>query len=254
MTTDLTRTTRRISRAMMRDFALDDFHTHRVDRHNFHIFVGVDPRHEATTNEEVGVEHMMADRLDLNLSILSNISKTKPILVTLSSCGGEWDAGMQMFGALLACPNPVTIIATRWARSMTSLIPLAADKFMIRPPAQYMFHHGTAGYDGLAGEELDTWKAQCDASRKTMLDLYVTRLRSQGCHSRKSAATIRGLLEEKMRRQIDVWLPADEAVRWGFADDVYTGTQHRAAKVNHARREEMRAVIRTAGPLVAKSP
>jgi ATP-dependent protease ClpP protease subunit len=237
-------TVRRIRRAMMREYALDDWHQHRVDRHNFQIFVGVDPRHEATTNDEVGVEHMMADRLDLNLAVLSSISRTKPILITLSSCGGEWDAGMQMMGAILACPNPVTVVATRWARSMTSLIPLAADKFMIRPPAQYMFHHGTAEFSGLAGEELDTWKRQCDMTRQVMLDLYVDRLQERGSHSRKSPANIRAMLEERMRRQVDVWLSADEAVRWGFVDDVFTGTQHRATKRNMVRRDRVSAVLR----------
>lgn len=239
---------RRVKRAMLRDYALDDWHTHRLDRHDFRIFVGVDPRHEATTNEEVGVEHFMADRLDLNLQVLSNISTSRPILLHIASCGGEWDAGMQMMGALLTCPNPITIIATRWARSMTSLIPLAADKFMIRPPATYMFHHGTAAYEGLAGEELDTWKRQCDASRRTMLDLYVDRLKHGGMHSRKSPANIRAMLEEQMRRAVDVWLSADEAVKWGFADDVFTGTQHRAAKVNVERRARVMAVLRGARP------
>jgi ATP-dependent protease ClpP protease subunit len=113
--------------------------------------VGSDPLSSISAEEgggESGVEHNMADRFEMNLNFLSSIDDTRPILVVMSSCGGDWDAGMQMFGSLLMCPNPVTILGTKWCRSMTSLIPLAADKFVMRPPTKYMIHRGTYGFEG----------------------------------------------------------------------------------------------------------
>jgi ATP-dependent protease ClpP protease subunit len=237
-------------KSLMDAFALDDLHNHRVDRHTFSIYVGGDPHVEGDDVDgrgtEPGVEHHMADRFDINLNLLSSLNPKRPILVQIASCGGNWDEGMQMFGAIITCPNPVTVMATKWARSMTSIIPLAADKFVIRPPAQYMFHHGQYAYEGNAGEEAQTAFEEVQASRKMMLDLYVARLRSGGKFSRWSNERIKEMLEDKIRRKIDVWLDGDTAVKWGFVDAVYDGN-YEALRVkikNTERRAQMMAVIR----------
>jgi len=237
-------------KALMDAFVLDDLHTHRVDRHTFSIYVGGDPHIEGDDVDgrsiEPGVEHHMADRFDINLNLLSSLNSKRPILVNIASCGGNWDEGMQMFGAILTCPNPVTVMATKWARSMTSIIPLAADRFVIRPPAQYMFHHGDYGYEGKAGEEAETAFEELKATRKMMLDIYVARLKMGEKFSRWSEPRIREMLEDKMRRKIDVWLDSDTAVRWGFADAVYEGDPStlRAKTKNVERRAKMMSVIR----------
>ena len=236
-------------KALLESTMLDDIHHYRVNRQTFSIYLGGDPNIQSyaddENHQEPGVDYHMADRFDLNLSLLSDIDPDRPILVQLASCGGNWTEGMQIFGAIVTCPNPVTVIATKWARSMSSLIPLAADLFLLRPPARYMFHHGTVGYGGLSGEEFDTFAEEHDLSRKTMLDIYVTRLRSQGAYKNLSPEEIREMLKDKMRRKVDVWLDANEAIRWGFADGLYTGdtASVRAPKVNRERREAMLAVI-----------
>jgi ATP-dependent protease ClpP protease subunit len=237
-------------KALMEAFVLDDLHNHRVDRHTFSIYVGGDPHIEGDDVDgrgaEPGVEHHMADRFDINLSLLSSLNPKRPILVTMASCGGNWDEGMQMFGAILTCPNPVTVLATKWARSMTSLIPLAADRFLMRPPSQYMFHHGQYVYEGNAGEEARTAFEELEASRKIMLDIYVARLKSQGKFAKWSEPRVREMLEDKMRRRIDVWLDGDTAVKWGFVDAVYDGDfpNLRAKAKNFERRAKMMAVLR----------
>lgn len=239
----------KIRGALMGDTVLEDVHEYRVNRHTFSVYIGGDPslynEYGADSCPEPGVEYRMADRFDVNLNILSGIDPTRPILVHVASCGGYWTEGMQMFGAILTCPNPVTVLATKWARSMTSLIPLAADKFIIRPPARYMFHHGTVGYNGLSGEEFDTFAEEHSLSRKIMLDIYVARLKSQGAYKNMIPVDIREMLKEKMRRKVDAWLSAKEAVRWGFADGVYTGNASpiRAAEPNLGRRRKMLAAI-----------
>lgn len=237
----------KIVRALAGDFALDNWYEHRVDRATFTIYVGGDPHKEGDYDggqSEPGVEHHMADRLEMALHVLSNIDPRRPILIVLSSCGGEWEPGMQMFAAILACPNPVTIYATKHARSMTSLIPLAADRFLIRPPAQFMFHYGTMVYEGLAGEEFTTVANELNDSRDMMLRIYVERLKEQGKFHRKHPSLIRNMLEEKMRQKVDVFLSTDEAVEWGFADGVVTGPVERAAKKNVKRRNGMWNVLR----------
>lgn len=236
----------KMRKALMDSYVLEDLHTYRIDRHSFTVYVGGDTHDVTESGDEPGVTHHMSDRFEINLGILSRLNPRRPILVQVASCGGNWSEGMQMFGAILHCPNPVTVLATKWARSMTSLIPLAADRFVIRAPAEYMIHHGTDAFSGLAGEELDTFKEQADKCRDMMLRIYIARLREQGKYKRYSEARIRDMLERKMREKIDVWLPADEAVKWGFADAVFDGNHGtlRAREPNILRRQAMMAVLR----------
>lgn len=236
-------------RALLGDFMLEDMHDYRIDRHNFTVYLGGDPSHPGPEKEmeygEPGVEYMMADRFEINLGILSGIDPNRPILVNMSSCGGYWDDGMKIFGAILTCPNPVTVLATKWARSMTSLIPLAADRFVIRPPAQYMFHLGEYVFSGLA-QQFQTDYRELEKTSEMMLRIYTARLLEQGAYKKWSVPRIRNLLMRNIRDRIDVWLPADEAVRWGFADAIFDGNNDtlRAEKKNLARRAKMLEVLR----------
>lgn len=228
------------------DFVLEDVHLYRVNRHTFEIYVGGDPHHAADSDfSEPGVEYAMADRFEMNLSILSGLDPRRPILVHLASCGGDWYAGMQMFGAILTCPNPVTVLATRWARSMTSLIPLAADRFAMRPPARYMIHDGSAAMAGTVKEFL-TDADELRKSSEVMLRIYVARLKERGIHRGKTDEELSALLRKAMDQKTDVWFSADEAKRWGFADMVFAGDHDalRVAMPNHARRKDMLAVLR----------
>ncbi len=235
-----------VSKALLGDFFPEDIHTYRVDRHNFIVYLGGDPNaHTEGDNSEPGVEFNMADRFERNLDMLSGIDPERSILIKMSSCGGYWEEGMKIFGAILTCPNPVTVLGTKWCRSMTSIIPLAADKFVIRPPAQYMFHHGTYAINKTV-QEVKTDMVEMEKQTEMMLRIYVARLKSQGIHKSDSEEDIKKMLSDYMEKKIDVWLSADEAQRWGFTDGVFEGNRKtlRATKVNTARRERMRAVLR----------
>lgn len=227
------------------NWIFEDVHIYRCNRNSFTIYVGGDPAIEDYDGAgvEPGVEHRMADRFVINLETLSSISSTRPILVNMSSCGGLWEEGMQMFSAILACPNPVTVVATKWARSMTSIIPLAADRFLIRPPAQYMYHLGSTTFDGL-NQEAETDDIQRRKTNEMMLRLYIARLKEQGPLTGWSEANIKKHLLKNMREHIDVWLTADEAVARGFADAIDFGAGYRAAEVNQERRSRMQEVLR----------
>jgi ATP-dependent Clp protease protease subunit len=233
-------------KSLMGDFVLEDAHLYRVNRHTFTIYVGGDPQHSADEEySEPGVEYLMADRFEINLSILSGIDPQRPILVHLASCGGDWYAGMQMFGAILTCPNPVTVLATRWARSMTSIIPLAADRFVIRPPARYMIHDGSAASFGTTKEVL-TDSDELRKINEIMMRLYVARLKERGQYKDKTDEDLFAMLRDLIDRKSDVWLSADEAKRWGFVDHVYDGNLARlvATVPNQSRRKRMMDVLR----------
>lgn len=238
-------------KALLGDFILEDIHDYRVDRHSFTVYLGGDPSHPGPEKVdpmelgEPGVEFMMADRFELNMGLLSSIDPNRPILVNQSSCGGYWDDGMKIFSTILYSPNPVTVLATKWARSMTSLIPLAADRFLIRPPTPYMFHFGEAAYHGIFQEYKTNFMEQ-EKANDMMLRIYTARLREHGRYSKWSESRIRAMLENKVKNHIDVWLSSDESVQWGLADAVFDGNYEnlRATKKNLARRKRMVEVLR----------
>lgn len=238
----------RLRKALMGDFALDNWQNHRVDREAFIIYVGGDPHDEGDNSEtrgvEPGVTHHMADRLEMSLTMLSHIDAKRPILIILSTCGGNWEEGMQMASAMLVCPNPITVLGLKHCRSMSSIIPLAADKFVMRPPTDYMFHYGSMAFHGLAGEEAWTVFEELTKCNDMMLRWYTARLKEQGKFAKNRPQFIRNMLEDKMRRKVDVFLSTDEAVEWGFADGVCLGPVERAAKKNAKRRHLMMTVLR----------
>jgi ATP-dependent protease ClpP protease subunit len=232
------------------DYTLEDVHQYRVDRHNFIIYVGGEASHDSIIRSdgalaEPGVDYVMADRFEISLMILSNIDSQRPVLVVMASCGGSWEEGMQMFSAILYCPNPVTVLAVKWARSATSIIPLAADRFVIRPPAKYMYHRGAYAISGL-DHEVETEDSERREANELMFRIYTARLKEQGTHSSKSFEEIRVTLEQESRQRINVWFSADESVKWGFADAVYDGNLKtlRAVKRNLARRRMFREILR----------
>lgn len=234
------------NKSLSGDFVLEDVHQYRVNRHTFTIYVGGDPLRALDSDDtEPGVEYNMADRFEMNLAILSGLDPARPILVQMSSCGGDWVAGMQMFGAILTCPNPITVLASKWARSMTSIIPLAADRFAMRPPARYMIHDGHAGMSGTVKEFL-TDADEVRIASEMMMRLYVARLKERPQHAKESDESIAATLRDLMDTKSDVWWSADEAKRFGFVDHVYDGDLATLLRPtpNLARRKAMMAVLR----------
>lgn len=222
---------------------LEKWHTYRADEDNFLIYVGGETSAPSDdTLAEPGVEYRMADRFEMNLRYLSELDASRPILVFLATCGGQWEAGMQMYSAILSCPNPVTVVATRWARSMSSIVPLAADLFLIRPPAKYMLHRGTMAFSGL-DQEADTTDTERRKDTEMMLRIYTARLQEQGMLKGKPEVEIRQFLLNEMERRIDVWFSSEEAANYGFADAVLDRPMVRAQCVNRARRARMQNAI-----------
>lgn len=235
---------RRQNRALMGDFVPEDIHAYSLDRSTFTIFLNgtawrVGEEHEMEQGEP-GVEFTMADTFARNIHILSNIDKSRPILVNMSSCGGYWHEGKKIMGAILGCPNPTTILATKWARSMTSMIALAADCFAIEPTADYMYHLGEVGFGG-TGRLFETEFLEYRKDTERMLRIYTARLKERGIYAHLPEDKIRNVLVKNMEKYEDVWLSAGEAVRWGFADKLFLGDHEklRATKRNEARRKKM---------------
>ncbi len=140
--------------------------------------------------------------------------------VVVHNCGGLWEEGMAIYDAIASCPNSVTVLSYTHARSMSSLIPLAADRFVMMPHSTYMIHEGTFGFEGTQ-KQLRTEYYETNKAMEEMLNIYVARLKSHGKYKNKAAKWIRELLVKKMNDKEEFYLDANEAVDIGFADSVF---------------------------------
>lgn len=169
--------------------------------------------------EEPGVDFLMANRFIRNLRVLQSVS-SDPILVHLNSCGGCWTQGMAIYQAIEACPNYVTILNYASARSMSSLIFLAADWRAMLPYSTFMFHRGTAVISGTQ-TQVDTEYEQNKVALGQMLDIYVKHLRHAETFSERTDKQIRSWLTRQMKQREEVYLTAEQAVEYNFADIVF---------------------------------
>jgi len=179
------------------------------------------PRDEE--GEEPGVDNFMATKFLLGIRELDAYGDD-PILIHQMSMGGEWEYGMAIYHAIKSCRSYVAILCHAWARSMSSIIPQAADLRVIMPDAKFMFHRGTVSFPEDQALGFYTYAEENKEAEERMLDIYVERCRSsEASHFRKkrwSRERIKTYLKTKMNLKQEVWLSAEDAVAWGFMDRV----------------------------------
>lgn len=169
--------------------------------------------------DEPGVEYTMANRFIKNLNILMRKSD-EPILIHMKTCGGDWKEGMAIYDAIKACPNKVTILNYTHARSMSSLIFLAADKRVMMPHSTFMFHDGTMAVDGTV-KQFYTEYEQTKIAEEQMLQIYIDTMKVQGKLKDEKPEKIKKWLRDQMDKKEDVYFSAQQAVDYGFADEIF---------------------------------
>jgi len=171
--------------------------------------------------EEPGVEFVMVNRFIKNLNILANNSDN-PITIHMKSCGGDWMEGMAIYDAIKACKNTISIINYTHARSMTSMIYLAADKRIMMPHSTYMIHEGTIHTGGTI-KQFRTEAIQNEKAMEQMMKLYVNHLFGKTYWKSKTKLQIKNWLIKQMKDKEEFYMSAEEAVEYGFADEIMYG-------------------------------
>jgi len=194
-------------------------HETGLDVRSNHIYLFGHPQAYSEEGLEPGVEYLMASRFITNLNILMRKSSS-PILIHMNTCGGDETHGYAMYNSIRSCPNHVTILNYTSARSMSSLIFLAADKRVMFPNSTYMFHGGTTGFDGTTKQFL-TEAEEAQKSLDQMIEIYTDAMKEQGKMKRSSRSKIREWLEDRMDKKEEVYLDAKEAVQYGFAHEIF---------------------------------
>lgn len=170
-------------------------------------------------DDEPGVEYRMATTFIKNLHLLNSLGKEN-ILVHMHCIGGEWNDGMAIYDAVKASAAPVTILAYAQASSMSGMVFQAAAKRVMMPHTEFLIHHGTVTMDGhsMAAKSLVEWN---DESCKTMIDVFTDRAMAAVFFKNTTREMVRKFIEEQMQKKVDWFLPAAQAVQYGFCDGIF---------------------------------
>ena len=201
-----------------------DIHEYGVDLKNNHIYLmgteGYTYGSGVEGTAEPGVEYIMANHFIKNINLCMRANPGDPIVIHMKSCGGDYGEGMAIYDAIYTCPSPVTILNYTHARSMTSIILQAADKRVMMPHSHFMFHLGEL-FVGGTQKQVESNVAFSKTSTATMLDIYCEALTHKGKFKGQSVPYITKWLTSEMNKKEDVFLTAQQAVEYGFADEVF---------------------------------
>jgi len=185
---------------------------------------GVDRGYEiGPEGAEPGVDFVMATNFTKGLNLCQMVNPGKPVLVHMSTCGGDWNFGMHIYDAIKAATSPVTIVNYTHARSMSSIILQAADWRVMMPNSHFMFHDGQYQGGGTVKEARSDFKFYDEVGGKTMLRIYAEQMKRKGEFAGKSFEEIEGWLRDQMDKHENVYKTAEETVSLGLADEIFQG-------------------------------
>ena len=205
---------------------INNFQQFDVDVDNLEIYLfGREEYIDSETDEEPGVEYSMANRLIKNVTLCHTNSKDKnkykPIIIHMKTNGGDFNEGMAIYDTLKNIPNPIIIVNYTHARSMSSIIFQAASKRVMMPHSFLMIHRGTYGISGTA-QEVDSNYEFDKRDDLIMLDIYASRMKEKGIFKGRSKTKIKEWLKDQMMKKTDVFMTAEQAIKYGLADEVFT--------------------------------
>lgn len=203
------------------DDPLYHIHEYGVDLKSNHIYLfGVEEYGPNTESFEPGIEYIIANKFIKNFNLCMRVNPDTPIVIHMKTCGGFWEEGMAIYDTIRSCPWPVTILNYTHARSMSSIIFQAANKRIMMPNSSFMFHDGTFGIEGTVKQVKSAVKFS-DVADKTMLEIYAKVMNEKGEFIGSGEPKIKTWLRNQMDKKEDVYLTAEDTVRYGLADEVF---------------------------------
>jgi len=196
-----------------------DLHTNQIYLVSNDAYIGEVYEPSDLGVNEPGVEFSMVTQFIMNLNILMRLNPGEPILIHMKTAGGLWEEGMAIYDIIKACPSPVTILSYTHARSMSSLIFLAANKRVMMPNSYFMAHDGTLAVSGTT-KSSKSYVKFTDRQDEIMRDIYVEAMQ-YGEHAAKSDEMKWAWLRRQMDKKEEVYFTAEEAVQYGFCDEVF---------------------------------
>ena len=151
-----------------------------------------------------------ANRLVSQMLQLSLEDPDSDICLLVNSPGGSVMAGLAVYDVMQLIPNDVATVAVGFAASMGQVILCGGTpgKRFVLPNAQIVMHEGSAGLGGSAADV---------AIQAANLDATLDRLRR--IIARHTGQSMETIVRDVGR---DWWFDAEEAVEYGFADQLVT--------------------------------
>lgn len=195
-----------------------DIHQHNIDIANREIYL----YNFNAVDENPGVDYRMAQNFIKNIRILDSVSHDD-ILIHMHSVGGSWFDGMAIFDAIKMSKSHVTILVYGQAESMSGIILQAADHRVMAPNAYFMSHYGSQSFDGdyLSYQNIQKFEQK---NAETMFNIYAERcVKGQFFKNlfkkNITPSKVKDYLKEQLKNG-DWYISAEEAVNYGFADEV----------------------------------
>lgn len=132
--------------------------------------------------------------------------KRKPILLYLSSNGGDVDAGFALIDAIITSKTPVYTINTGYWYSMGFLIGLAGKRRFAMPNATFLMHDGS-NFIWTSGSKAQD-QAEFNRRVEAKIKQYVL------AHSKLTEA------DYDAKQRVEWYLFSDEAKNKGFIDEI----------------------------------
>lgn len=146
-----------------------------------------------------------------------------PIIVYIDSFGGDAYALLTMISAMESVPNQIITCALSKAMSAGALLLSCGDIRYASPHTSIMIHEVSAGTVG----HIDDISIQHENLLK--MNERLMKMLVKKCNIKGGLPALKKLLTEKR----DLYLDADEAVKFGIVDHIGVPTLHRALQVQH---------------------
>lgn len=200
------------------------------DLHNFGILI--DTReifivpNQGRTSEDAYIDHSVAAQFLYNLQIL-NYENSDPILVHISTCGGDWNYGIAIYDAIKnSCDDEnlsdVFVLSHAHARSMSSIIPHGAKKRYIMPNADYLVHFGTLSIGQDNYTNVISEAKWCEFTTEQMIKIYVDRIYTAPFFKRKKMkkSAVKEWLVSEIKEKQEFYMTPEESLDKGFVDGI----------------------------------
>ena len=138
----------------------------------------------------------------------------KPLTLRINSPGGDVFAAQAIYNQLKAYTGNITAYIDGMAASAATIITCAADRVVMPDNAIFMIHNPMVGVcDYLNENQLKDIASQLSTVKQTIINVYLKK-----CHD---------VTENKLKKMMDAetWMTAQDAVAYGFADELDSGIE-----------------------------
>lgn len=193
---------------------LDTIHLHNINTDTGELFL-FEPA--PTDDLEGGITAATAAQFMRNFLYLDGLDSRNKIILHINTPGGDWVHGMAMHDVIRTSSKHVVAINYGEARSMSSLIFLAADTRIMTPHSKFMLHAGSEAVAGTVKQVLTASK-QTKYNQTVMLDVYLKAMRWAPVFKGLRKPFLKKWLVGRMDAEEEVYFNAEEAIKYGFAD------------------------------------